>query len=169
MFTLIRMMLKELNATKKGLITGAVMIALSLLFYYSGQPFDSPWQYMIYAVYAGGIVWAIYGFSKTEENPNKFGAFFLQAFRCFIVVTLMMVVFTYVFNKMHPEFKDEMVKAYTKEMTEKGNNTPDEMAKNIEKAKDYYLTMLISGAVFGYLMIGATLSAVASLFFIKRK
>ena len=162
-------MLKNLTATTKGLISGALMIALSLIFHYSGMPFDSPAQYLIYVVYAGGIVWTVYEFSKSEENTNKFGALFLQAFKCFIVITLLMVVFTYVFNKMHSEFKDDMVKAYTVEMTKKGNTTPDEMAKNIDRAKDYYLTMLISGSIFGYLLMGGVMSAAVSLLFMKRK
>jgi len=79
-----------------------------------------------------------------------------------------MVVFTFVFNKMHPEFKEEMVKAYTDEMVKKGDSTPAEILENIDKAKDYYLTMLISGAIFGYLMIGAVITAAASLLFMKR-
>ena len=162
-------MLKNLNATKKGLITGLVMIGISLGIFYSGQPFDSPLQYLIYVVYAGGIVWTIREFSKSEENTNKFGAFFLQAFKCFIVITLLMVIFTFVFNKLHPEFKEDMVKAYTDEMVKKGNSTPAEITKNIESAKDYYLTMLISGAIFGYLIIGAVFSAATSLMFIRRK
>jgi hypothetical protein len=162
-------MLKNLNATKKGLITGLVMMGISLAIFYSGQPFDSSLQYLIYVVYAGGIVWTIYEFSKSEENTNKFGAFFLQAFKCFIVITLLMVVFTFVFNKLHPEFKEGMVKAYNDEMVKKGNSTPAEITKNIESAKDYYLTMLISGAIFGYLIIGAVFSAATSLMFIKRK
>ena len=162
-------MLKNLNATKKGLLTGLIMIGISLGIFYSGQPFDSPLQYLIYLVYAGGIVWTIYEFSKSEENTNKFGGFFLQAFKCFIVITLMMVVFTFVFNKLHPEFKDDMVKAYTNELIKKGNSTPAEILKNIESAKDYYLTMLISGAIFGYLIIGAVFSAATSLMFIRRK
>lgn len=162
-------MLQNLNATKKGLITGAVMIGLSLLFFYSGQPFDSPLQYVIYVIYAAGIVWALYSFSKSEENTNKFGAFFLQGFKCFIVITLLMVVFTYGFNKMHPEFKEEMVKTYNEDMIKKGNSTPAEISTNIEKAKEFYLTMLISGAIFGYLLIGAVITAAASLLFMKRK
>jgi hypothetical protein len=162
-------MFKNLTATKIGLITGAMMIALSLIFFYSGQPFDSPLQYLIYIVYAFGIVWSLYEFSKTEENTNKFATLFLAGFKCFIVVTLLMVVFTFVFNKLHPEFKDDMVKAYNEEMIKKGNSTPAEIVKNLNKAKDYYLTMLISGAIFGYLIIGAVLTAAASLLFIKRK
>ncbi len=162
-------MLKNLNATNKGLFAGVVMIGLSLLFFYSGQPFDSPLQYVIYIVYAAAIIWTVYAFSKSEKNTNKFAAFFLQGFKCFIVITLLMVIFTFVFNKLHPEFKDEMVKAYTNDMVKKGNTTPAEMASNIERAKDYYVTIMISSAIFGYLLIGTVITGAASLLFMKRK
>jgi len=162
-------MLKNLTATNKGLIAGIVMVGLSLLFYYSGQPFDSPLQYVIYLVYAAAIIWTIYDLRRSEENTNKFAAFFLQGFKCFVVIALLMVVFTYIFNKMHPEFKNEMVKAYTAEMIKDGNKTPAEIATNIERAKDYYITMLISSAIFAYLLFGAVITAATSLLFLKRK
>lgn len=162
-------MLQKLNATQKGLITGVLMIGLSLLFFYSGQSFDSPLQYLIYVVYAAGIVWSLYSFSKSEENTNKFGAYFLQGFKCFIVVALLMVIFTFVFNKMHPEFKEQMGVAYKEELIKKGNATPAEIDSNVEKMKGYYLTMLISGAIFGYLLIGSVITLVSSFLFIRRK
>jgi len=162
-------MFKNLDASKKGIIAGLIMIGLSLVIFYSGQPFDSPLQYVIYIIYAAGIIWTIYDFSRSEQNTNKFGAFFLQGFKCFIVITLLMVIFTFVFNKMHPEFKEDMAKAYNEELVKKGNSTPAEIADKIGKMKDYYLTMLISGAVFGYLLIGAVITASTSLLFLKRK
>lgn len=162
-------MLKNLDASKKGIIAGLIMIGLSLAIFYTGQPFDSPLQYVIYIIYAAGIIWTIYDFSRSEQNTNKFGAFFLQGFKCFIVITLLMVIFTFVFNKMHPEFKEDMAKAYNEELVKKGNSTPAEIADKIGKMKDYYLTMLISGAVFGYLLIGAVITASTSLLFLKRK
>jgi Protein of unknown function (DUF4199) len=162
-------MLKNLDASKKGIIAGLIMIGLSLAIFYTGQPFDSPLQYVIYIVYAAGIIWTIYDFSRSEQNTNKFGAFFLQGFKCFIVITLLMVIFTFVFNKMHPEFKEDMAKAYNEELVKKGNSTPAEIADKIVKMKDYYLTMLISGAVFGYLLIGAVITASTSVLFLKRK
>ena len=53
-------------------------------------------------------------------------------------------------------------------MLKKGNKTAAEMETNLKKAKDYYLTMLLSGAIFGYLLIGSTFTLVTSLFFTKR-
>ena len=161
-------MLRNLNATRKGLITALLMTGLSFLLYYAKLSFDSPFQYIIYIVYAAGIVWTLLDFSRSGEHSNKFGSFFLQGFKCFIVVTLVMVVYTFIFNKLHPEFKDLMVLDYKKDMISKGNTTPAEIETNIAKAKDYYDVVLLSGAVFGYLIIGAVVTALTSLLIRKR-
>lgn len=159
---------KNGNATRKGLLTGLLMVGLSLLVFYAKLPFDSPVQYVIYFVYTAGIVWTLISFSRSGTHSNKFGEFFLQGFKCFVVVTLVMVVFTFIFNKLHPEFKDEMAAAYKIEMISKGNTTPAEMDANIAKAKDFYIVMLISSAIFGYLIIGAVVTATVSLLVRKR-
>ncbi len=161
-------MLKNLNATKKGLITGLLMIGISLLIFYAKLPFDSPLQYLIYIIFAAGIVWTLLDFSRSGKHSNKFGEYFSQGFKCFIVVTLLMVIFTFVFNKMHPEFKEQMAQAYRAEMVGKGNSTPAEMDRNIEKMKDFYIVMLVSSAIFGYLIIGAVVTASVS-FLLKRR
>jgi len=162
-------MLQNLSATKKGLLTGLLMIALTLLFYYSKLPVDSPFQYLVYIVYAFGIVWTLYDFSKNGEHSGKFGEFFSQGFKCFVVVALLMVVFTAVFNWLHPEFKEAMAKAYGEDLLKKGNSTPIEIAANIKKMKDFYIVMLVSGAIFGYLIIGAVVTLVTTLMYTRRK
>ncbi len=162
-------MLQNLNATKKGLITGLLMVALSLLVYYIKLPFDSPVQYLIYIVYAAGIVWTLIGFSRSGEGRKPFGQYFLQGFKCFVVVTLIMVVFSFIFNKLHPEFKEEMVAAYRTELAAKGNSTPAEIEANLAKARDFYIVMLISSAIFGYLVIGSVVTASASLLLLRKR
>jgi hypothetical protein len=162
-------MLKNISATRKGLITGVLMVALSLVLYYSKLPLDSPFQYIIYVLYAGGIIWTVYDFSLAADGNTKFGAYFTQAFKCFIVVTLLMVAFTFIFNKLHPEFRDQMAVEYKKELLKKGSSTPAEVEAGAEKMKSFYIVMLVSGTVFGYLIIGAIVSLLTSLLFSRRK
>ncbi|HMU74057.1 MAG TPA: DUF4199 domain-containing protein [Ferruginibacter sp.] len=161
--------MQKLNSTHKGLITGSLMIVASLVFFYAGLPAQSPVQFLIYIIYTAGIVWSVYTYQPAEAKDIKFGSYFLQGFKCFIVVTLLMVLFTIVFNKMHPEFSTQMAEAYKAELKQKGNKTPAEIEKAIDDMKNYYLPMLISSAVFGYLIMGAVISLVASLLFMKRK
>jgi hypothetical protein len=162
-------MLKNLNATKKGLITAVLMIGLSLIFFYSKQAYDNPYQYIIYVVYTLGVVWTLFDFARKGEHSNKFGEFFLQGFKCYIVVTLLMVVFTLAFNKLHPEFRDQMAEFYRKDLLAQKDKTPVEIETIVKQAKDYYIVMLISGAIFVYLIIGTVVSLVTTLLLRSRK
>lgn len=162
-------MVKYLTATNKGLITGVLMIILSLVFFYSKQAADSPMQFAIYFVYALGVIWALADFSKKADTTAKFGEYFLQGFKCFIVVTLLMVLFTLAFNKLHPEFKDQMAENYKKDLLKQGNKTPPEIEDTIKQAKDYYIVMLVSGAIFVYLVVGVIVTVITSFILRSRK
>ncbi len=158
----------QLDATKKGLITGAAMIIVSLLIYTYLRNFDNSLQYIVYLIYAVGIFWSINGFKKQQEEPVKFGQLFSQGFKCFIVVTLIMVLFTFVFMQMHPELKEQMSIAYKAELIKQGNYTPNEMTTMVAKAKENYVVMLVSMAIFGYLIIGAVATTISSVILMKR-
>lgn len=157
------------NATYKGLITGLIMLAISLAIFYYRKSFENGLQYITYAVYVAGIVWAMVTYSNMAHAIRSFRNYFSQGFKCFIVVTLVMVSFTYIFIKSDPSMKEEMAKNYRIGLEKQGNLTPAEMDKNVENAKEYYITMLTSAAIFGYLVIGALVTAVTAGVLIKVK
>lgn len=160
----------KLKPAIKGLITAVAMIAIALITYYSGLPPGSPFQYLIYALYAIGIVWTLAAYSKSSEYTGKFGDAFNQGFRCFVVITLLMVVFTFVFSKMHPEFAAESAKAYKEELIKNpGNKTPVEIEETVASYQKGYNMALVYGAIFGYLIIGAIVTAISSLAITRRK
>ena len=87
-------MLKDLTPTKKGLVTGLVMVALSLFFYYVlKMPVNQKEQYALFSVYIAGIIWSLYEFRQTAADKN-FKSFFSTGFKTFIVATLLMVLYT---------------------------------------------------------------------------
>ena len=160
--------MKSLNATKRGLITGIVMILVSVIIYYTQGNFDNKLQYITYSIYVAGIVWTLIEFSRLKDHPNKFGAYFSQGFKCFIVVTLLMVIFTVAFLLMQPQLKDEMVVIYKADLLKTGNYTMPEIEEKIGIAKKSFLPSLIMGAIFGYLIIGAMITAITSGFLIQK-
>ncbi len=155
----------------KGLITGLIMIGIALGVYYSDQPPGSRLQYFIYAVYGSGIIWTLFAYRRSVSFTGKFVDLFAQGFRCFIVVTLMMVLFTFVFNKMHPEFAEESTEAYRQELLKKPpkDMLPPDIDKAVVQYKNSYNTVLVYGAIFGYLIIGAGVTAVVSAILTRRK
>lgn len=146
------------------------MIGIALTTYYSGMPANSAFQYAVYGLYAIGIVWTLITYSRSGEFTGAFGDSFNQGFRCFIVVTLIMVIFTFVFTKLHPEFSVESAKAYKEELIKKpGDKTPAEIEEAVTAYQKGYTMALVYGSIFGYLIIGAVVTAVTSLILTRRK
>ncbi|MDB5201248.1 MAG: hypothetical protein JWQ27_657 [Ferruginibacter sp.] len=152
----------KLSPTYKGLIVGALMIIVSLLIYKFRGNFDNNLQYIAYFLYIAGIVWTLVDFHRNPAGDQSFKHYFSQGFKCFIVITLLMVAFTYIFLKMNPSFREEMGNNYRNELVKKGNYTPQEIDTMVLKAKDYFVTMLTSMAIFSYLVIGGLVTLIVS-------
>ncbi|MBE2229510.1 MAG: DUF4199 domain-containing protein [Chitinophagaceae bacterium] len=162
-------MKKQLTPALKGLITGILMILVALASFYGNLDADSPVQYVIYALYAGGIAWTILAWARSPEGTGKYGDAFNQGFRCFIIVILLMVTFTAVFNWLHPEFAEEMARLMKEDLLKKKEKTPAEINEEVERFKNGYTTMLIYSSIFGYLIIGAAVTAVTAAFTLRRR
>lgn len=161
--------MNKMSGTIKGLITGVLMIITTLLIYQFKGGFSNNYQYITYALYIAGIVWTLKAFRQSSVEFRKFGSYFSAGFKCFVVVTLLMVIFTYVFLKAHPELTVEMAKTVREDLVTKGDKTPDEIETQVNFAKNNFTTMMTSTAIFGYLIIGALITAVASAFLMQKK
>lgn len=160
----------KITPALKGLITALLMIAISLVIFYKNVDAGSLAQYLIYGAYGLGIIWTLIAYRRSADFTGKFGDLFAQGFRCFIVVILVMAAFTYTFSKMHPEFAEESAKAYKEAMLKEKNKdqTPAEIEEAAETYRKRYNTILLFGSVFGYLIIGAGVTAAASALLTRR-
>lgn len=153
----------------KGIITAAVMIAIALITFYSGMPANSSFQYLVYAAYGLGIVWTLLAYRNSEKYTGLFWDTFNQGFRCFIVITLLMVLFTAVFSKMHPEFAEEAANFHKEDLIKSNTKTPAEIEEAIKEYKNGYTLMLVYSSIFGYLIIGAFVTAITSFLITRRR
>lgn len=158
----------KISALVKGLITGCLMIAVSFLIYQVKKSFENNLQYITYALYVAGIIWAVADHHYSGMGNRKFMGYFSEGFRCFIVVVLLMVLFTYVFLQLHPEIKEEVAAQMRIEEMKSGNYTAAEIDTHIMNMKKYYTTILISLVIFMYLVIGAIVSAITSAIFARK-
>lgn len=159
----------KISPAIKGLITAALMIAVILGIYYSGKKADPRLQYLVYIFYALGIAWALIDHRRSSTYTGKFGDIFSQGFKCFVVVTLIMAIFYGVFNYQHPEFAEEIAKTYKEQLVKENQKTPPEIESIIVSFKKQYTLKLVSGAIFGYLIIGAGVTAAVSALLTRRK
>ncbi|MGC4104022.1 DUF4199 domain-containing protein [Ferruginibacter sp.] len=161
--------MKSISARNKGLITGAVMILISIGIYLTKGNFENSLQYITYTVYVAGILWTLFTFKKETENNATFKQYFAEGFKCFIVVTLLMVLFTLTFLLLHPELKEQMAAMMREDIAKMKDITPLDVENKVATAKKAFIPSLVIGAVFGYLAIGSLISVIAAGFLSSQK
>jgi hypothetical protein len=159
--------MNKLTPLVKGIITGILMVIIRLFVYYKIIP--EGFYYLIYIVFAVGIVWTLISFSRSPSFTGAMADLFGQGFRCFVVATLIMVAFTAIFNILHPEFATEAAEYGREELVKKGGKTPAEIDNLVDQVKKRYTTVEIYLTVFGYLITGAIITAAGSAFLMRRK
>lgn len=145
------------------------MILLSVVIFLIKNNFDNGLQYITYSVYVAGILWTLFSYKKETANTATFKQYFSEGFKCFIVVTFLMVMFTLVFLLMHPEMKEQMAELMRAEISKLKDITPLDIENRVATAKKAFIPSLLIGAVFGYLAIGALISVVAAGFLSSQK
>ena len=154
--------MKQPTPTQKGLITGALMIIASL---FSSDilknPIESNFQLVIYLLFTLGIVWTLVTHSKTSNHKDSFKDFFSVGFKTFIVVTLLMAGFAYIYFSFHTEFRDDKIAENSHMLSLQGDHLPKEIEENAKQLKKMFMPLMISSAVFRYLILGALITAIA--------
>ena len=124
----------------------------------------------MYVLYAAGIIWTLIEHSQMAQFTGKFQELFVQGFRCFIIVTLIMIVFTAVFSMTHPEMAEERAVIYREYMVkEEKSKTPAEIDQAVANYKKHYTAQLVSFSIFGYLIIGAIFTLAGAGFIMLRR
>jgi hypothetical protein len=153
--------MKQLTPTKKGLITGALMIIASL---FSSEilknPVESYFQFIIYSLFTGGILWSLIAHYKKNGNTISFKDYFSIGFKTFIVVTLLMAGFAYIYFSYHTEFRDSKIAENSQLLVKQGDHLQKEIEENANQLKKMFLPLMISSAVFRYLILGAMITAI---------
>ncbi|MBL0183141.1 MAG: DUF4199 domain-containing protein [Chitinophagaceae bacterium] len=163
-------MLQKLNATKKGLVTGLVMTGLLLFFFYGLKfPFNGKEQYVIYGVYMAGIIWSLYSFGQSGAANKTFKEYFSAGFKTFIVVTLLMVVFTFIFFSFDTAYRESGIAENNKLLLAEGNHTPAEIESNAIQLRKIFMPMMVGITTFKYLVSGALITAVGAGFLSQKK
>ncbi|MEO7264511.1 MAG: DUF4199 family protein [Ferruginibacter sp.] len=158
----------KISERNKGLITGILMVATSLLlFYVLHKSLQGRNEYIIFALYIAGICWCLADYHR-QSNNKKFKDYFSAGFKTFIVACLMMVVFAYIFNKLNPQIRDTMIAENNDLVLKSGSRTPAEVQANGDKIKELYLPFTLLATTLKYLFLGALITMVGAGFLSSR-
>lgn len=162
-------MLKNLNPTKKGLITGLLMVLLALFFFYVlKMPVNQKEQYVLFTVYIAGIAWSLYSYKQTAAEDKKFKSYFSTGFKTFIVVTFLMVLYTFIFFKFNTAYREAGIAENNAMLLQQGNHTPAEIESNANQLRQIFMPVMIGITTFKYLILGALVTAIASGFLSRK-
>ncbi len=159
----------------KGLIAGLAMTGLNLLLISFNRASNA--QYLFYLLYAGAIAWTLIDYSKSENYVPNFGSIFGQGFRCFIIITLVTVVFVGIYSsiedtdKLGEEIRKELIKENEQSIKlGKGpKRLPGEIEMEVANFKKHFVTTNISLATFSTLITGAIFTAAGAGILLMRK
>jgi hypothetical protein len=161
--------MKELKPLHIGLITAALMIAASLIaFYVLRLPVESNFQFLVYSIFTAGVLWAVFAYHKSDATGKKFKDYFSAGFKAFVVIALLMAVFAFVFFSCNTGFRDAKIAENTKMIVAQGNHLPKEIEENERQLRKLFMPIMVSSAMFRYLIIGALVTA-AGAGFLSRK
>jgi len=161
--------MKKLTPLIKGIIAGLLMVGLSILLQLTGRSNSSAAQNLFYVLYAGAIAWTLLDYKRSENYVASFGAIFGQGFRCFIIITLITVIFAGVNSSVHPEEKAAALNRYAEDLKKEGNRNEAEIKKMVESADKQFVTGQIYVAAFGTLITGALFTAAGAGLLLMRK
>lgn len=159
----------NIPAAYKGFIIGVLMIVTALIAYNVLKlPVNEKEQYALYVIFTAGIIWSLLS-AKNDNAINSFKEFFGIGFRTFMIATLLMVIFTFIYFKLNTSYRDLGIAENKKLLLLDGNHTPAEIDSNAEQLKKIFIPMMVTGATFKYLILGALVTAVGAGFLSQKK
>ena len=162
--------MKNISAKNKGIVTGAIMIALSLIFFYKlNLPTNGKNQYVIFLIFIAGILWSLISYNLSGTSEQKLKSYFSEGFKTFIVVTLLMAVFTFIFYKLNPQIMENGILENNKMLLKEGNKTPMEIKENADKLRGIFMPMMVGINIVEYLFLGSLVSLIAGAYLSQQK
>jgi len=162
--------MNRLNATRKGLIVGCLIIVLQLFFFYVlKQQTNSRYQFIVYAVFAASILWSVLSFAKSATATAKLSEYFSTGFKTFIAITLLIVLYTFIFYSIHTEIRDAEMALNNKLLQQEGNHTSMEIEANAKQLKSIFMPMMLGITTFLYLLLGSVITLLSSIVIIQLK
>ena len=138
------------------------MVLVSLvMFYQFNYPDTGTVKYICFSIYSVGIILSLLNYKNNNQN-KEFKNYFSEGFKTFVVVCLMMALFTWIFYKMNPQIFDKIIDEINKINSLDTNKTPQEVIENGNKIRGIQIPMTVAINTIIYMVIGALVTALSA-------
>jgi hypothetical protein len=140
-----------------GFITGLAYIIVSLVLYVMGLSFE-PWApYVTYLPFLAGIILNALAYSKANDHYVTFGNVFSSGFKASAIITLMLLVWSFISLWVFPEMKEKAIEMASERMSSQ-NMSEEQIDQTMEMTKKYMTLFMVMGVVFGTMFFGLIFS-----------
>jgi len=143
------------SATTKGLLIALILIILELATYFANIEINGPAQWLGFAVFIGGIIWAVYSYGKQLHYNSTFGNYFAHGFKVAALITAIMIIYIIIFIVLFPDFKEKALDEARIAMRKNSKLTEAEMTQAMELSRKFFMIALVGATLLRYIIAGA--------------
>lgn len=164
-------MIRPIVQTHKnyGLMTGLVLVILSAVIYVANLTQAGWIQWLLYAVFLGGLILNANAFSKANGTAVTFGQVFSSGFKASAIITLLIVGWVILSIYIFPDMKEKAIDMARAEIEKDGKMDDEMMETALTMTRNNFTTFLVMGSLFGYLIMGLIFSLIAAAVAPKNK
>ena len=155
-------MQKPTSTVTKGVVISLIMIALSLVMYFTGMDVNSPLRWVTYCVFIFGVIISIMQYGKEIDHNATFGNYFAHGFKISAAVTVIMIIYIIGFVYLFPDFKEKAIDEARKAINKRENMSEDQRIQALEMTKKLFMVFLVGATLIYNLIIGAVASLIGA-------
>lgn len=155
--------MRNITAKYIGLIAGGLMVLVSLVLFYAFHlPDTGLVNYICYGLFTLAIIFTLLKFSKDYNGEKAFKDYFSEGFKTFVIIVLIMAVFTFIFYKINPLILEAKLEEINKYNALDKNKTPGEVIENSNQIRKVFIPMTVATTTIMYLFLGALITAIGA-------
>jgi hypothetical protein len=146
---------KPLSHIFAGLIIAGVLIIYSMVITFRGLSGNKTLGFLSLMILLLAVAGFVFLYGRSEQFSLSFGQLFSYGFRTTAVATLVTIAFLVLFYLIFPEYKDQMFEVSREQMQLQGNLSEDQIEQGLSVMKRFFWPIVIGGALFNNLVVGA--------------
>jgi hypothetical protein len=147
----------------KGLIISLVLIVYGIILYFVDGMQHPNLQYVQYAFFLAGIIWACVSYSNQLNANVTFGNLFAHGFKTTAVITVIVLIYTVLaFNVLFPDMVDKSIEMTKQKMEADGKASDSQIQKTVSMMKDHFTLFAVAGILIGFAIFGAISSLIGA-------
>lgn len=147
----------------KGLIISLILIVFGLILYFVDHMQHQNLQYIQYALFLGGIIWACISYSNQLNANVTFGNLFAHGFKTTAVVTVIVLIYTILALKvLFPDMVDKSIEITRQKMEADGKASDSQIDQAVGMMRDHFTLFATIGVIVGFAIMGAISSLIGA-------